>query len=678
MRAHSRGVVRESDIPNVQSGLFVIDTYHNFWSRLAHSYSVFLFLMLYALTANQQGTPFLPLHLVSVANNADTIAQRIFRTLIMAFVLYRLQARWTQHMSRRRTLYILLSTALLSSSVLRMQTVAYISLACTVLLLSFRFSSLNCPSSFSCSVEVFLFLLSFDVVAASFVSEYLFLGSDWVRALCVFVQLTWVGLLHRQTFSQRLPPLRAVMRTLQVFLGSVGIAVLATFITVAANEALNECTLHNFQGVCLCRTKNVEHLYPATTDEVALQVQQFDKVRATGSGHSWNAIICPVRDTEQQRIAIVHTKRLDSIHLAAENRTVRCGAGVRMGVLHNMLITKYNATLRENWYPDVTIGGAVATGIHNDGIGFFECCVESVMIVAGNGTLRRVTMDMSMFKHIGGSVGVHGLIVEVEVRYETDERVSTPQLYKVLPPDDISPLFGIVQNNSHDFHVAMLSPRANLFFTSKRKHINRTDVVRVQDRVLAPQPTYSVPAMAFLVYQSLLSLVFMHVGGMTTSPFNYDRAVDSIKHWYKQIPPPYDNETFRELSLQSTLFATLEIDMIVSKLHLEKCLTFLVHRQGLYHPTFEIRPAQTTASAYIAYGEHFHVDFSISTVLMIQERQWLQQVIRYCNLTADGFVHHGKLSPHQVLGATSDGAYHTMKATRRTEINDVETKFSPF
>ena len=136
-------------------------------------------------------------------------------------------------------------------------------------------------------------------------------------------------------------------------------------------------------------------------------IRANEAVRASGFAHSWNPFMCP------NKTGVV-IKMQEIRGLKFENNKFIAGSGTSMGSLVNFMM-KYGQELPSFWVSDISIGGAVATGVHNDGIGFFECCVEKITMVNGLGNILEISKNDTMWKFIPGSIGRIGIIAEVVI-----------------------------------------------------------------------------------------------------------------------------------------------------------------------------------------------------------------------------------------------------------------------
>ncbi|WP_375481464.1 FAD-binding protein [uncultured Jatrophihabitans sp.] len=141
-----------------------------------------------------------------------------------------------------------------------------------------------------------------------------------------------------------------------------------------------------------------EHLRrPQTVEQLQEVVGASSRIRALGSGHSFNRIADTTGD-------LVTVADLDAtIEIDSATSTVLVGAGVRYGELGGALEHQGLALANLGSLPHITVGGATSTGTHGSGIGN-RCLADQVVgieMVRADGELVSVAAGDPAF---GGSV----------------------------------------------------------------------------------------------------------------------------------------------------------------------------------------------------------------------------------------------------------------------------------
>ena len=168
--------------------------------------------------------------------------------------------------------------------------------------------------------------------------------------------------------------------------------------------------MSGFSGLTWCHHA-VRTEVPTNRTEVQALVRAQPSLRARGAGHSWNSFGCPTTDG-----VVLDVRELRAFGIVnVSTGHFRVGAGASMGSLVNYMM-RHGYALPSFWVSDITVGGAVATGVHNEGIGFFECCVREATLIDGLSTVRVLTENDTAFAYLPGSLGRLGMFVEFVVQ----------------------------------------------------------------------------------------------------------------------------------------------------------------------------------------------------------------------------------------------------------------------
>lgn len=150
---------------------------------------------------------------------------------------------------------------------------------------------------------------------------------------------------------------------------------------------------------------------PATRDELRALVAGSSRVRALGSGHSFNRIA----DTDGTLVSLAGLPRTVDIDTAAA--TVRVAGGVRYAELARLVHARGLALHTMASLPHISVAGSVATGTHGSGdtSGSLATAVRAVELVTADGdslTLDR-ERDGDRFAGAVVSLGALGVVTSL-------------------------------------------------------------------------------------------------------------------------------------------------------------------------------------------------------------------------------------------------------------------------
>ena len=153
---------------------------------------------------------------------------------------------------------------------------------------------------------------------------------------------------------------------------------------------------------------------PTSLDEVRRIVAGSARVRALGSGHSFN----PIADTVGDQISLAHMPPL--LHIDAERSTVTVGGGVRYGELAPPLNRAGYALHNLGSLPHICIAGATATGTHGSGVtnGNLATAVRAVDLVTATGDIATVEFGDGDFTGSVVALGMLGIVTSVTLAIE--------------------------------------------------------------------------------------------------------------------------------------------------------------------------------------------------------------------------------------------------------------------
>jgi len=170
--------------------------------------------------------------------------------------------------------------------------------------------------------------------------------------------------------------------------------------------------LRNWAGTYTYTASAVVHA--RTVDDVRRAVLGGGPVRAVGTRHSFNDLA----DTTGTLISVSGLDPDPVLDPAA--RTVTVGAGATYGALAAWLEARGWALATLPSVPDVTIGGAIATGTHGSGAGrqVLSAAVAGLRYVDATGTVREAGRGDPGFAGLPVGLGAFGIVTRVTLDVE--------------------------------------------------------------------------------------------------------------------------------------------------------------------------------------------------------------------------------------------------------------------
>jgi alditol oxidase len=167
---------------------------------------------------------------------------------------------------------------------------------------------------------------------------------------------------------------------------------------------------------------------PGSVEQVQEVVAGAQRVRALGTGHSFN----PIADTPADLVSVAGLPA--DIRIDADARTVSVAGGVRYGELARRLDAEGYALHNLGSLPHISVAGAVATGTHGSGVGLgnLATAISAVDIVSGGGELVSLRRGDADFDGAVVALGALGIVVRVALDIEPSYRVSQ-HVYERLP-----------------------------------------------------------------------------------------------------------------------------------------------------------------------------------------------------------------------------------------------------
>ena len=148
---------------------------------------------------------------------------------------------------------------------------------------------------------------------------------------------------------------------------------------------------------------------PSSTDELRELVAGSDRIRAVGSGHSFNRL----GDTTGDLVTLAGLP--STVHLDERRRVVDVPAAMRYGDLATWLHDRGYALANLASLPHISVAGAVATGTHGSGdaVGNLATAVAGLELVTAAGELLTVDRDNDDFAGMVVSFGALGIVTRL-------------------------------------------------------------------------------------------------------------------------------------------------------------------------------------------------------------------------------------------------------------------------
>ncbi|MEU8297008.1 FAD-binding protein [Micromonospora sp. NPDC048909] len=150
---------------------------------------------------------------------------------------------------------------------------------------------------------------------------------------------------------------------------------------------------------------------PTAVDELRRLVADSERIRAVGSGHSFNRL----GDSRGDLVTLAGLP--PEITIDRDRRTVTVAAGLRYGDVATRLHAEGYALANLASLPHISVAGAIATGTHGSGVanGNLATAVAALELVTADGELLRVDRDTDgdTFAGMVVSLGALGVVTRV-------------------------------------------------------------------------------------------------------------------------------------------------------------------------------------------------------------------------------------------------------------------------
>ncbi|HZZ95860.1 MAG TPA: FAD-binding protein [Jatrophihabitantaceae bacterium] len=170
--------------------------------------------------------------------------------------------------------------------------------------------------------------------------------------------------------------------------------------------------VQNWAGNVVFSTERLHQ--PQTVDELQQLVASAPRLRALGTGHSFNRIADTTGDLVSVRDLAVPTV------LDEGARTVAVGGGTRYGELTTELQAHGWALHNLGSLPHISVAGATATGTHGSGSGnqVLSAAIAGLEYVAAGGELSKADRFTEGFEAMAVGLGAFGIVTRVTLDIE--------------------------------------------------------------------------------------------------------------------------------------------------------------------------------------------------------------------------------------------------------------------
>ncbi|MEU5031276.1 FAD-binding protein [Streptomyces milbemycinicus] len=204
----------------------------------------------------------------------------------------------------------------------------------------------------------------------------------------------------------------------------------------------------NWAGNITFGAARVHH--PASVAELRRIVGSAERVRALGTGHSFNRIADTTGD-------LIRLDRLPHrVEIDPDGSRVTVAAGMRYAQVAEALQTAGYALANLASLPHITVAGACATGTHGSGNGqrSLAAAVAGLEIVGPEGDLTRLSREADADRLAGAVVSLGGLGIVTGVTLDIEPTYEVAQwVYDGLPLDRLADRFDEVSGAAYSVSV---------------------------------------------------------------------------------------------------------------------------------------------------------------------------------------------------------------------------------
>jgi xylitol oxidase len=189
---------------------------------------------------------------------------------------------------------------------------------------------------------------------------------------------------------------------------------------------------------------------PTSLDELRTLVARSERVRALGTGHSFNRIA----DTTGALVSVAGLP--PTIELDAAGASVTVAAGVRYGVLAVALQRQGRALHNLGSLPHISVAGACATGTHGSGVshGNLATAVSAMDVVTANGDVVTLTRAADGDRFAGAVVSLGSLGIVTQLTMDVVPTYDVAQhVYEGLPREALDEHFDDILSSAYSVSV---------------------------------------------------------------------------------------------------------------------------------------------------------------------------------------------------------------------------------
>jgi alditol oxidase len=215
---------------------------------------------------------------------------------------------------------------------------------------------------------------------------------------------------------------------------------------------------------------------PASVPELQRLVAGSRRVRALGTGHSFN----PLADTPGDLVSLDALPRLIEVDTA--NAAVMISAGVRYGELATALNRAGRALRNLGSLPHITVAGACATATHGSGDinGNLATAVSGLELVTADGDIVTVRRDADAGRLSGTVVALGALGIVAALTLDTVPAFNVRQyVYEGLPHEQVAGHFDEIMSSAYS---------VSLFTDWRSPRIRQAWLKRRADAADSPAP----------------------------------------------------------------------------------------------------------------------------------------------------------------------------------------------
>lgn len=186
--------------------------------------------------------------------------------------------------------------------------------------------------------------------------------------------------------------------------------------------------------------------YPETVEQAQALVSRTSKVRALGSGHSFNDIA----DTPGELISLERLER--ALKIDPERHTATVNAGVKYGQICQQLDREGYALHNLASLPHISIAGACATATHGSGDrnGNLATAVAAIEFIRSDGELVILSRDQDGEQFPGAVVSLGGLGIVTKLTLDIVPKFEMRQdLYQNLPLAQLEEHFDEIETGAY-------------------------------------------------------------------------------------------------------------------------------------------------------------------------------------------------------------------------------------